>query len=282
MKTCEAVVARYLAELRRDLRCVEIGKDRMLINTPYLLQDGDAIQVVIEALPGGLVRFGDEGAAASRLELAGVDPTKGKTLNELQACLRAYRVARAGDELRVEGSESESAEMFMRLVGALRAVDGLAVLRTEPPAVRFDRRVITFLQSQFEGVTERPRRTGRSGARYTLTAAVPREPEPVLVQAAAGGHGQQGRRSVEHAFRVFSDINGQVPKHRKLVLLSGEDNWPQSELALLSDVAFVGGWNERDEVVAFLRGERIPKHGLLLPFQAPMGQPGILEGGAEG
>lgn len=271
MNTCEAVVAKYLADLRRDLRCVEIGDGRMLISTPYLYQDGDVIQVVIEPLPGGLIRLGDEGAGTSRLEMAGVDPTKGKALTELQASLRAYRAGRVGDELRIEGPEQDVAEMLLRLVGALRAVDGLGVLKAEPAAVRFDRRVITFLQSQFEGVSERPRRTGRSGARYKLTAAVPRESERVLVQAAAGGHGQQGRRSVDHAFRVFSDINGEVSKEQKLVLLSGEESWPPSDLALLSGVAYVGGWNERDQVVAFLRGEHMPENALLIPYQTPIG-----------
>lgn len=270
MNTCEAVVAKYLAQVQRDLNCVEIGDGRILIDTPYLYQDGDVVQVILESLPGALVRIGDEGAVLSRLELAGVDPRRGKAFREIQASLRAYSVGLAGDELRIEGQESDVAQMFLRLVGALRAVDGLAVLRPEPTSVRFDRRVITFLQSQFENVHEHPRRSGRSGSRYQLTASVPRWGDDVLVQSAAGGHSQTGRRSVEHAFRVFSDINGAVRKDRKLVLISAEATWPQADLVLLSDVAYVGAWNERDLVIAFLRGDFIPDEPLLLPYQSPI------------
>lgn len=270
MNKCEALLDRYLAEVQRDLRCFDTGDGRMLVDTPYLYQDGDVIQVVVESLSGGLVRIGDEGAVLSRLELSGLDPTKGRAFREMQASLRAYRVVLAGDELRIEGPESALANMFLRLIGALRAVDGLSILRPEPTSVRFDRRVITFLQSQFENVEEHPRRTGLSGSRYKLTASVTRRGSGVLIQSAAGGHSQTGRRSVEHAFRVFSDINGSVPKDQKLVLLSADASWPQEDLVLLSGIAYVGGWNDRDRVIAFLRGEVVPDKPLLLPFQSPI------------
>jgi hypothetical protein len=206
----------------------------------------------------------------------GVNLRKGKPAKEARSILRSYRVDLVGDEIRVEGPEEDTADMFLRAIGAMRAIDGLVSLRTDPGPVRFDTRVITFLQSQFDNVNERPERVGLSGARYRLTAAVPRRGEDVLIQSASGGKALTGRRSVEHAFRIFSDIDGQVPKDRKLVILSAEKHepWPREDLILLSRVAYVGGWDDRDRVLDFLRGDRVPEEPLLLAWQPSMGPSG--------
>lgn len=255
---CEALVERYLAPVEGDLHSAPLDdQDRLLIDTPYLHQDEDVVQVILERLGDKAVRLGDEGATLARLENFGVDVRSGKAAKEAQASLRAYRVDLVGDELRVEGPVDDTAEMFLRLIGAIRAIDGLTSLRTDPGAVRFDSRVITFLQSQFSEVRERPERIGTSGARYRLMAAVPREGQDVLIQAASGGRALTGRRGVEHAFRIFSDVNRQVPKAQKLVVLSSEEPEPRpvEDLRLLSRVSYVGAWDERDRVVEFLRGE---------------------------
>lgn len=92
---------------------------------------------------------------------------------------------------------------------------------------------------------------------------------PLLIQSAAGGRADVARRSVEHAFRVFSDINGQVPKSQKLVVLSsgGAWPWPAEELRLLSRVAYVGGWDERERIVDFLQGEAVPSDPFLVSWR---------------
>ena len=271
MTTCETLVETYLALVESDLQCTPLEDgNRMLIDTPYLHPDGDVIQVVLESLAGSAVRFGDEGATLARLRMYGVDVAKGSAAREAQASLRSYRADLVGDELRVEGSAEETPEMFLRLIGAMRAIDGLSALRTDPGPVQFASRLTTFLQSQFAEVTEGPKRKGTSGASYRLTAAVPRRGKDVLIQSAAGGKADTARRSVEHAFRVFSDINGHVPKHQKLVVLSSGDRWPwpAEEIKLLSRVAYVGGWDERDRVVDFLKGEAMPKEPILVSWQS--------------
>jgi hypothetical protein len=243
--------------------------DRLLIDTPYLHPDGDVIQVVMEPVGDSVVRFGDEGATLARLGVHGVDIHRGAAAREAQASLRSYRTELVGDELRVEGDSDETPEMFLRLIGAMRAIDGLVSLRSDPGPVHFATRLTTFLQSQFSDVTERPRRTGTSGADYRLTAAVSRHGQDVLIQSAAGGKADTARRSVEHAFRIFSDINGQLAKHQKLVVLSSGERWPWpvEELKLLSRVAYVGGWDERDRVLKFLKAREVPADPLLISWQ---------------
>jgi hypothetical protein len=270
MTTCETLIETYLSKVESELLCTPLEDgQRMLLDTPYLHPDGDVIQVVIEPLPGSLVRFGDEGATLARLRMYGVDVGKGSSAREARASLRAYRAELVGDELRVEGRAEEMPEMLLRLIGAMRAIDGLSALRTDPGPVQFASRLTTFLQSQFGDVNERPERRGMSGSSYRLTAAVPRRGEEVLIQSAAGGNADTARRSVEHAFRVFSDINGQVPIHQKLVVLSSGEGWPwpAEEVKLLSRVAYVGGWDERDRVAEFLRGDVLPKEPIMVSWQ---------------
>lgn len=271
MTACESLVETYLALVERDLHCIPLEDgDRMLIDTPYLHPDGDVIQVVMEALGGSAVRFGDEGATLARLRMFGVDPRKGSATGELQGSLRSYRAELVGDELRVEGRVEETSELFLRLIGAMRAIDALRALRTDPGPVQFATRLTTFLQSQFPNVIERPERVGMSGSGYRLTAAVPRRDEEVLIQSAAGGNADTARRSVEHAFRVFSDINGHLPLRQKLVVLSSGDRWPwpPEEVRLLSRVAYVGGWDEIERVVDFVKGEVVPDEPILLAWQS--------------
>jgi hypothetical protein len=268
MNVCEALVEKYLRRVERDLRCVAIDQEsRLLVDTPYLFSDGDVVQVVVEYLPEGLVRIGDEGTVLARLELAGVELGKAsKATKEARSILRSYRVDLVGDELRVENESADTADMFLRLVGAMRAIDGLSALRADPAPTRFERRVLSFLHSQFQGVGERPERMGKSGSRYRLTASVPRADHEVLVQSASGGQPQTVRRAVEHAFRVFADINGQLPKDQKLVILSA-DTWPDEDLRLLGGVAYVGGWAEQENILGFLKGEKIPEEPFLVPWQ---------------
>ena len=270
MTTCEILVERYLALVETELQCTPLDDgDRLLIDTPYLHPDGDVIQVVMESVGDSVVLFGDEGATLARLGVYGIDIHKGAAAREARASLRSYRAELVGDELRVEGASDETPEMFLRLIGVMRAIDGLAALRSDPGPVHFATRLTTFLQSQFPDVRERPERTGTSGAHYRLTAAVPRRGADVLIQSAAGGKADTARRSVEHAFRVFSDIDGQVPKSQKLVVLSSGDHWPwpAEELKLLSRVAYVGGWDERDRVLEFLRADVVPEEPLLVSWQ---------------
>lgn len=52
------------------------------------------------------------------------------------------------------------------------------------------------------------------------------------------------------------------------MLSSGERwPWPAEELAPLSRVAYVGGWDERDRVLEFLSAREVPEDPLLLSWQ---------------
>lgn len=270
MIDCGNVVELYLDTIHRELHCTRLEDGRVLLETPYLHADGDIIEVLLEPAVGEQVRFTDEGITSARLETYGVDIRSRKAGKEAAAIARAYGVDLAGDTLQVQGPPSSASDMLIRLVGAIRGIDSLTALRREPAAPRFDAQLITFLNSQLEQVAERPQKAGRTGHIYRLTAAVQRHDEEVLVQSAAGATEDARQRSVEHALRVFFDINGQVPKRGKLVVVSSMDDqpWRSEDLQLLSEVAYVGSWSERDRVTSFLRGIEIPETPMLVHWQS--------------
>lgn len=273
MIDCGDVVERYLETVNRELHCERLEDERILIDTPYLHADGDVIQVLLEPVVGGQIRFTDEGMTAARLEIHGVDIQSRKASSEASSVVRAYNVDLAGDTLQVQGQPANSSDMLIRLVGAMRGIDSLSSLKREAGAPRFDAQVITYLNSLFEGVSERPQIAGRTGHLYRLTAAVPRGDSQVLVQAAAGSTADAQQRSLEHALRVFFDIDGQMPRTNKLVVVSSIDErpWRSEDLQLLGEVAYVGSWSERERVTSFLQGTNIPGDPLLVRWQPTMG-----------
>ena len=98
----------------------------------------------------------------------------------------------------------------------------------------------------------------------SLTAAAGHEERLVYVQAASGGTAQAQRNAVEHAYTAFSDINGEVTSDRKLVVLDDEKlSWIPHQVKLLTRVAFVGTWTDRQRWINFIRGD-VPNDSRLL------------------
>jgi hypothetical protein len=92
----------------------------------------------------------------------------------------------------------------------------------------------------------------------------------VYVQAVAGGRGESGVRSVNQAFRVFHDVDGQLSPERKLVVLSDDDQpWRREDLELLGTVAYVAGWWAPAALDDFLE-RRTAEHRLLFPEQTAL------------
>jgi hypothetical protein len=90
-----------------------------------------------------------------------------------------------------------------------------------------------------------------------------------FVQAVAGTSIRTRQRAIEHAFTMFSDVNGALPAARKLVVLSDTD-WRAEQTRLLSTVSYVGSWSYRDQLVSFITSSELPKSHILVPTQDQM------------
>jgi len=72
---------------------------------------------------------------------------------------------------------------------------------------------------------------------------------------------------VNYAFRAFSDINGtRTARHKLAVLADDSRGWRQTDVNLLTTVAYVAGWWDRTLMDAYLAGEA-PEDRRLFKFQ---------------
>ena len=265
---CAEIVEAYLANLREGFACTSLDDDRVLITSPYSLHDGDSIEVIVTRR-GSRVSATDFATTLSRVELSGTNVDKPTFQAALRDVLAGMAVDILDGELRVEGQTPDLPSMLTRLFGVIRDVDGLVHLRPSPRAPLFERRVLSHIRSQQLPIVERPLVHGHSGSEYRITAEI-LEPEPVLLQAVAGGG---GTRSIDHAYRIFSDVNS---GREKVVVLSPNEPWRPEDVQLLVEVCWVAAWWERSALDAFLRGERPagPTDRRLFASQQSLSDPG--------
>ncbi len=276
MSVCEDIVRRYVTQHEQDFHCHSLRDDELLLTTPYSYLDGDHIELLV-SLRGENVRITDYGKALERLELAGVNVDAQTVRKAIGSVLRGFNVDLVEEELRAEGRAEDSARLMLQLVGALREIDGLQVLRQEARPPRFERRLVSHLRTINDDVRVHPLVRGSSGTSYRLTAALPRSVNrgpsaDVLVQGVAGGRSETGIRAVNYAYRAFSDINGDRRADAKLVVLAEEDRgWRSEDVRLLMHVAYIAAWWDRERLDGFIRGV-IPEDHRLFEFQASLSE----------
>lgn len=255
MKRCEELLTTYITQLHEGFECRELDERRTLLATPYTYSDGDDIELLVTLAHGAIV-ISDFGTALSRLEMSGVNTDAPRLQERVQDAARSFGVGVFEGVLRADGPPTESADLMLRMIGAMREIDVFRHLQGDPREPRFERKLLTHLKAEFRDVEAHPQVTGMSQSVYRITAIVPRENEQVLVQAVAGGRKETGTRAVDHTYRVFSDLNGRrQPKHKVAVLAHDPGGWRQADIRILTNVAYVAGWWDLPQLDAFLRGE---------------------------
>jgi hypothetical protein len=273
MALCEEVVERYVSTLQEGFDCRALDESRTLVGTPYIYADGDGLDVMM-SLQGDRVTLSDLGASFGRLEMAGLNIESKSFQQRVAPVLKAFRIDLLGDALRVEGPIANTGDCLFRLIGAMREIDALQALRPDPRPPRFERRLLTYLRAKTPEVEPHPIVAGRSGTPYRLTASYKAREEPIFVQAIGGGRSETGLRSVNYAFRAFSDINGtRTARHKLAVLDEDARGWRPQDINLLAMVAYVAAWWDRTPMEAYLAGET-PKDHRLFEAQAEFSDTG--------
>lgn len=263
--SCDEVISAALAKANDDWTCRPLDTGWLLVTTSHQYSDGDHVELLVRRDEGSVV-VSDGGEALARLELAGVNVDHGRARELWRRLLRAHEVELHAERLSVHGTLNETGSLINNMANAVANIDGLRLMAAPPPNPRFADRLVSFLQAEFEYVTEAPQLHGRSGVLYRATAAVGDSNQETFVQAVAGESAQIRQRAIEHVFTMFSDINGTLPHERKLVILS-EGEWKPEQTRLLSTVAYVGSWSYREQIVRFVRDPTRRQPRILTPVQ---------------
>jgi Domain of unknown function DUF1828 len=259
------LLAAALTRINSTWSSVPVNGGWLLITTSHQYSDGDNVEVLVRQT-GRTVEVTDGGEALARLDLAGVSVDRGRAREIWRRLLRAHELELDDGRLALQGSLDNAGELIDNMASAVENIDGIRLLAPPAHVPPFAERLVVFFQSQFAQVEEGPQLRGRSGGYYRVTAAIGEPTASTFVQAVAGTSKQTRQRAVEHAYTMFSDVDGALPIGRKLVVLS-ENNWRSEQTALLSSVAYVGSWSYRERLLDFIGGVEGPHSRLLMPNQ---------------
>lgn len=268
MALCDELITSALAKINSAWTCVPLDDDWLLVTTSHQYSDGDHVELLVRRAARS-VEVSDGGEALARLDLAGVSVERGRAREMWHRLLRAHEVELHHERLSMRGPVDEAGTLVDNMANAVANIDGMRLLAPPPQNPRFTDRLVTFFQAEFEHVEEGPQLQGRSGGTYHATAAVGEPEKATFVQAVAGSSTRTRQRAVEHAFTMFSDVNGALEPTRKLVVLSDME-WKSEQTRLLSTVAYVGSWQYRDQFLNFIRSARRPQSHMLMPVQNQM------------
>jgi len=242
-----------------------VDDEWLLVTTSHQYSDGDHVELLVRRAEGS-VEVSDGGEALARLDLAGVSVEHGRARDMWRRLLRAHEIELHHERLSVQGSISDAGPLVDNMANAVANIDGIRLLAPPPRSPKFAERLVTFFQAEFEHVEENPQLHGRSGGLYHPTVAVGDPENAIYVQAVAGASLQTRQRAIEHAFTMFSDVNGALPAARKLVVLSDTD-WKSEQTKLLATISYVGSWSYREQLTSFIASSEVPKSHILMPTQ---------------
>ncbi len=265
MALCDELITSALAKMSTDWTCMPLDNGWVLVTTSHQYSDGDHVELHVRRADR-LVEVSDGGEAMARLDLAGVSVERGRAREMWRRLLKAHEVELHHERLSMSGPVSEAGTLVDTMANAVANIDGIRLLAPPPRNPLFAERLGTVFQAEFEYVEQGPQLEGRSGGTYHVTAAVGKPDRPTYVQAVAGEGARTRQRAIEHAFTIFSDVNGSLPASRKLVVLS-DTEWRAEQTNLLSTVAYVGSWQYRDQFLSFITSAHHPKSHLLIPAQ---------------
>lgn len=268
MVRCDDLIMAAMTKISGGWDCVPLEDGWLLVTTSHQYSDGDHVELLVRGLDKSL-EVSDGGEALARLDLAGVSVDHGRARDMWFRLLRAHELETQDGRLSIHGAIDEAGQLIENMANAVANIDGIKLLAPPPRPPQFADRVVTFFQAEFENVEEGPQLHGRSGGLYRATAAVGDPENATYVQAVAGTNIRGRQRALEHAFTMFSDVNGALPVSRKLVVLSAAD-WKSEQTRLLSTVSYVGSWSYRDNLVDFLSSSGRPSSRILMPAQGSL------------
>ncbi len=249
------LITSALTEVASDWSCTPLDDGWLLVTTSHQYSDGDHVELLVRRRDQ-TIEVSDGGEALSRLDLAGVNVDQGRARDIWRRLLRAHEVEVHHEQISIQGPADQAGPLVANMANAVANIDGIRLLAPPARNAKFSERLVTFFQAEFEYVEVGPQLTGRSGGQYRATAAVGDPEIAIVVQAVSGSNTQTRQRAIEHAFTMFSDIDGALPAARKLVVLSDLD-WKSEHTRLLANISYIGSWSHRDHLIGFINSPKL-------------------------
>ena len=215
---CEQVVQTYLKGLTDDVQ-LETTDQGCLVVTPFLLPDGDYVEVSVINLPDGTVRFTDEGETINSLWLNGLSLSR-SILEDIRRIGRLHGVSVARNELIIQGDEADNP--LHRLIQAIQATAALIEKRRPFPRLDFNEEVEATIIASGNTYDSPYTVSGREEShtvRFHLDGN-----RRILAQPLSPATEQAARVAAERSYYLFDDILNHTPGWNCFALLDDRGN----------------------------------------------------------
>lgn len=277
MSLCDKELAATFAAIESNFRwrCRPLPDgQRIGVTTSRMLADSEPLTLQV-ALSEDVLTVSDGGETLNRLAGASFDVADPVLANVWKEALRTYRIHETDGRVFLQTRIDRAAHALNRFADALIALDGLRVLGI-PPGHRtrtLADEVEHYLASIYEPHQVRHKPQIRLVDGIMITPALRVETPSrggVIVQPGAATSTTQ---SYDHAYATMglARRGGFLQQHCLVVLGGRVAAWNVNRLRALSDIAFVGFWEDREQVRRFLDGST-PDDALMVPagFNVPL------------
>lgn len=243
--TCERLVRDYIDELAESVTLRGLGNG-CVITTPFLMPDGDFVEVEARFLPNGVVQLTDSGDTISFLWLNGLSLSR-NILGDARRIARRYGVSLARNELVVEQKEQENP--IHNLVQAILGISALIEKRRPHARINFAEEVeaaIIARGSNYDSPFLVRGQNESHSVRFHVNGG-----RRIIAQTLSQSSESAARGIAERSYYLFDDILRKEPSWRCFGLLDDRGNrkefWTEHAMIPLRNKATVIGWSEGKE-----------------------------------
>lgn len=251
MITCDEIKKNIANDLGERFECVPLP-GCLVINTPFTYPNLDSIQVFIETLPNGDVVISDKGETLRYLASYQIDPEDSDNrANAIKSVVSSFDTEFSKGVFSKQSRDGEFSGDLLDLVNTLMRVGDLQLVqKVRKPRGDFYReveRLVRVIAPGRESLELRKPVEGNSGKKYHATYFI-KSANAVIEPLPNPAHSGDSAKFAL-VFQEFYDLKHKADMGYNLyAILDDEENeWPDEQKILLSDVARILPWSRRGQ-----------------------------------
>lgn len=164
MKNCEELIRKYLHWIGTNFKIRKYNDYSCTVTTPFLLQDGDPVEIFVQAKGDDLFKLSDLGYLSDYLFLAGIDiGTSEKRKKDIKRISSGRGLIWDNEELYIECSKEKIGQALHMIIGGFLTISELTLLsKPEEPKRPFVEVVKEYLDKNEKKYNYQPEIEGRS------------------------------------------------------------------------------------------------------------------------
>jgi hypothetical protein len=217
-------IENYLEWIKKNVFVTKLGKDKWVIETPFLDRHNDYLEIYIIKKENGLYILTDDGFTFSDLKASGFELSspKRRELFELALIGLGVNFNEKTKELYVETDFTEIGKSKHKLVQAMLSVDDMFVMAGPTVSTLFKEDVKIYFRRSGIPFNHDIRVVGRSTYEHNIEIAIPsvKEKPETFIKVI----NNPIKQSAEHAIFVLNDIKEFRENMRGMVIFNDGQN----------------------------------------------------------